>query len=145
MSLVNNHSGFEKLQKAGVSAGLATASWIGIQDPTMTATFNVRGTDYPAYVVVALIGAGASLGTTFVSDMFLNHIPKNAKARHLESLFIHVATSSVMYGALPKLLSAEFNMREAREFAFIGAVVEVVSTMINDQLVQLERDLEFIV
>lgn len=145
MSSKNDHTLLEKVQKAGISAGLATGLWVGFKDSSMQATFNVRGSDYPAYVVIAVIGASASMVTTMVSDAFIAHIPKNKKAMHLESLFIHVATSAVLYGGIPKILSSDFNMSEARQFAIIGVGVEVVSTMISDKMIELERDLSFII
>jgi hypothetical protein len=136
------HSPAEALQRAGVSAGVSAGLW-AMRDPQLASTFSVRGTEYPAWQVLAVVGGVSSLVVNQVSDMLASHIPKDKRGSSGESLVLHLMASAGAYSLVPRVLSDDFSMEEMRMMAIHGAGTELITSYLADKLVKVEEALFF--
>jgi Na+-transporting NADH:ubiquinone oxidoreductase subunit NqrB len=109
--------------------GAIALKYITIDDGSV---FRFYGRNIPVWFLGGILGIVGSISTDTISTLVLPHISKSAKLQHLESIVLHVVSSSALFSFVPKLMNNDLSSSEMKKFAITGLVTELASQFVHE-------------
>ena len=135
------------VQKAAITGAVAAFGINVLTDSTSTIFVNkskmIFGERVDVWKLALAVGFTGSLIVELVSKYVLKHIPHNQKSVHMESITLHMVSSSVVFYAIPKIMNDQLTFSEASKFMGCGILAEAVSTFASDYLLSIEQSAGF--